>query len=77
MVVEVVAPCRHQIAGMAQGVKDVLVQKFVPHPAVEALHKAVLHGLTRRDVMPLDLAVCLPLQDRVRSQFRICPVSPL
>lgn len=70
VIVEVVAPCRHQIAGMSQAVEEVLAQKLVPHPAVKALHEAVLYGFSRRDVVPFDLAVSLPLQDRVRGQFR-------
>ena len=69
VVVEVDAPCRHQIAGMAQSVEEVLVQAFVPHPAIKGLHKAILHWFARRDVMPVNLPVLLPLQDRIRSQF--------
>ena len=69
VVVEVDAPCRRQIAGMAQSVEEVLVQAFVPHPAIEGLHKAILHWFARRDVMPVNLPVLLPLQDRIRSQF--------
>ena len=68
--VEVILPCRHQIAGMAQAVEQVLVQQLVPHPAVEALHKTILHWLAGCDVVPLDPSVLLPLQDRVARQFR-------
>jgi hypothetical protein len=69
VVIVVVAPCRNQLAGMAQPDEEVLVQAFVPEPAVEALHEAVLHGLARRDVVPLDMALLLPLQDGVRGQL--------
>ena len=67
--VEVVAPCRHQIAGMAQTVEKVLVQEFIAHAAIERLNKAVLHRLAWGDVVPLDLAVFLPFQDRITGQF--------
>ena len=69
VVIVVVAPCRNQLAGMAQPGEEVLVQAFVAEPAVEALHEAVLHGLARRDVVPLDMALLLPLQDGVRGQL--------
>ncbi|MDB5657682.1 MAG: hypothetical protein JWS10_297, partial [Cypionkella sp.] len=39
--VVVVAPCRDQVAGMAQGVEEMLVEAFVAQPAVEAFDKAV------------------------------------
>ncbi len=38
VVVKVLAPCRHQTAGMAQAVKQV----FIPYPAIEAFDKAIL-----------------------------------
>lgn len=33
VVIEAVAPRRHQIAGMAQAVKQMLIQKCVAHPS--------------------------------------------
>ena len=69
VMVKVVAPRCDQTAGMTQVVEQVFVQTLIPHPAVEAFHKTVLHGLTGPDVMPVNLAVFLPLQDRIRSQF--------
>jgi hypothetical protein len=65
VVIVVVAPCRDQMAGMAQGREQVLVKAFIPKAAIEALDKAVLHRLSRRDVMPLDLAIFLPLEHRI------------
>ena len=46
-----------------------LVQALVTHASVEAFDKAVLHWFTWRDVVPIDFAVFLPLQDRIRSQL--------
>jgi len=51
VVVEVDAPCRHQIAGMAQVVEQMLVQTFISHPAIEAFHKPILHLFARCDVV--------------------------
>ena len=62
-------PGRDQIAGMGEVAEQRLVQELVPHPAVEAFDKAVLHRLARRDVVPFDLVLGAPLQDRVRGQF--------
>ena len=70
VMIVVVAPCRDQLAGMSQAGEQVLVEAFVPQSTVEALDKAVLHGPARRDVVPFDLPVLLPSQDRIRSQLR-------
>ena len=60
VVVEAGAPFRHQIAGMGQAVEQVFVQAFISHPPIEAFYDAVLHWFSRRDVVPVDLAVFLP-----------------
>ena len=69
VVVVVVAPCRDQMAGMAQGREQVLVKAFIPKAAIEALDKAVLHRFPRRDVMPFDPTILLPFEDGVRGQL--------
>jgi hypothetical protein len=66
VVVEVGTPRSDQLAGMAQVVEQVLVQTFIAHPPVEAFHKSVLYRPSRRDVVPVNLAVFLPFQDRIR-----------
>ena len=68
--VVVVAPCRDQVAGVAQAGEQVLVQAFIPQTTVEALDEAVLHRFAGRDVVPFDLPVLLPCQDRIRGQLR-------
>ena len=47
MLVEVIAACRHQIADIAQGVEEVLVQQLISHLVFEAFHEVVLRGLAR------------------------------
>ena len=59
-------PGRNQVAGMGEVAEQRLVQELVPHPAVEAFHETILHRLAWRDVVPLDLVLGAPLQDRVR-----------
>lgn len=48
VVIEVNAPCRHQIAGMTQAIEQVLVQAFITHPAIEAFDEAILHRIANR-----------------------------
>ena len=67
--VVVATPCADQSAGVWQAVEQVLVQTLVPEPAVEALDEAVLHRLSRRDVVPFNLPLFLPAQDRVGCQW--------
>lgn len=63
-------PSRDQIAGMGEIAEQCFVEKLIPHPAVEAFDKPILHRLTRRDIVPFDLVLDAPLQDRVRGQLR-------
>jgi hypothetical protein len=75
-------PGRDQLASIGRVPEQRLVQKLVPHPAVEAFEveqakvigprepATVLHRLTGHDLVPFDLALAAPLQDRVRGQFR-------
>ena len=42
------------------------------HPTIKGFNKAILHGLSWRDVKPLDFAVLLPFQYRVRGE--LCPI---
>ena len=69
VMVVVVAPCRNQMAGMAQGREQVLVEALIAEPTVEALNQAILHGLARRNVVPFDLAILLPCEHGIRRQF--------
>lgn len=63
--VVVYSPCLDELAGMEVASEQVLVETLVPEPSVEAFDKAVLHGLSRRDVMPFDAAVLLPSEHGV------------
>ena len=63
-------PFFDQPAGGRQAAEQVLVEAFVTESTVQALDEAVLHRLARRDVVPLDPAIFLPLQDRMRGQLR-------
>lgn len=65
VVVEVDAPCSQRVAGMAQAIEQVLIQAFVRHAPIEAFHKTVLHRLSKSDVMSINAAIFLPIQDRV------------
>ncbi len=45
--------------------EQMLIDTLVPHPAVEALHKTVLHRLAGRDVVPFDATILLPGEHRI------------
>lgn len=49
--------------------EQVLIEAFVPEAAVQSLDEAILSRLSRRDLMPFDAGVLLPLQDRLRRQL--------
>ena len=56
--------------GFWQAAEHVLVQAFVAETTVEAFHEGVLHRFARRDVVPFDAGVLLPLQDGARGKSR-------
>ncbi len=61
MMVKVGTPRRDQLTGLSEAIEQVFVQTLIPHPAVEAFHKTVLHRLTGCNVMPVNqLAVVSP-----------------
>ena len=58
------APCRNHAAGMAQRREQVFVQARLSHPPFETFHQTVLHGLSGRDDVPVDLSIFLPFPAR-------------
>ena len=65
------SPSSDGLPGIGQILEPVFVQAIVSEGAVEALDKAVLHRLARRDVVPLDLALLLPAVQQARSAARL------
>ena len=55
---------------MGQADEQGLVQQFVAHAAVEALHVAVLHRSARSDVMPLHADLPAPCQHGIAGELR-------
>lgn len=75
-------PVFDNLPGMSIVGEQVLIQAFIPQPAVEAFHEDVLHWLARCDVVPFDPDVLLPSEYVVGGQLsavigdhhaRICP----
>lgn len=62
----VAAPCRSLKAGMAQGWEHMLIEACVARAAIDARGQAALHRFARLDGVPLDAAVFLPVQHRIR-----------
>ena len=60
LVVVIFSPIRDAGSGVIEAEEQALVEKFVPHPAVEALAEAVLRRLTRGDVVPIDAVLGTP-----------------
>jgi len=53
-------------ASHRQAPEDMLVEAFVTEAAVETFDESVLDRLAWRDVVPVDAALLLPTQDRMR-----------
>ena len=60
----VMPPSGQRLAGMGQTGEQCLVEAFVPDPGIEAVDEPVLLRLARCDVVPLDLPVLRPFEDR-------------
>ena len=69
-VVVIVAPEGQRSAGVGQAVEDFLVEAFVAQAAVVGLDVTILLRLAGIDVMPLDLVVVCPFQDRFADELR-------
>ncbi len=54
---------------MTQRREQVFVEAFLAYPSIESFNQTVLHWFARRNVMPADLAIFLPFEDRVTGQF--------
>ena len=68
-VVVVVPPGFQFLTGMSEAGEDRLVQELVAQASIEALDEPVLVGLARCDVVPLNVALLRPAQDRHAGQF--------
>ena len=71
--VVVIAPVGQHGAGMGQGREQGFIQQLVTQPSVEAFDEGVLRRLSRRDVVPVDLAFIGEGQDRVRGELGAPP----
>ena len=67
--VVVFPPLFDQDLRFAQAVEYLAVEKFIPHPPVEAFDECVLAWFSRRDVMPVDPGVLNPPQDGHAGEF--------
>ena len=52
-----------------ESAKHVLVEALVAEAAIEAFDEAVLHRVARRNGVPFDALILLPLQDGARDQL--------
>ena len=68
--VVIVFPARKRLAGMIERGEDRLVEQVVTEPAVEALDEGVLRRLAGRDLMPFELCLLPPAQDRRADELR-------
>src|ERR1700761_6499158 len=66
----VMLPCRQHSASLSQRGEQRLVQAFIAQPADEAFRERVLLRLARCDVVPPNLALLAPAQDRGAGQLR-------
>jgi len=67
--VVVVLPDRQGLAGLGERSEEGLVEQLVAQSSVEALDEGILLRLARRDVMPFDLRLLRPAQDRHAGQL--------
>jgi hypothetical protein len=63
--VVVYSPGLDDLSRMPEALEQGLVVAFVPQPAVECLHEAILHGFAGCDVVPLDAPILLSSQHGV------------
>lgn len=69
-IVVIVGPLGDGAAGVIEAKEQAFVEQFVAHPTVEGFNIAVLHRLSWRDIVPLNLVILRPGQDGIRGEFR-------
>lgn len=69
VIVEVSAPRCDEFTSQSEAVDQMFVQTFIPHPAVDAFHKAILHWFAGHDVVSIDFAVFLLFKDGMRGKL--------
>src|SRR5690606_4027738 len=70
LAVVIADPFANRAAGMAEAEEQRLIEQLIPHPAVEALDECILHRLSRRNIVPVDLVLRRPGEDGVRRELR-------
>ena len=55
-------------SGIIQPIEKMLIEALIAQATVEAFDEGVLGGLAGRDIVPLDLGVLDPFEDRVTGQ---------
>lgn len=68
-IVVIVSPKGQLAPCIVQAVEHSLVQELVAQAAVEAFDDGILLRLSRVDVMPLDIVVVCPFQDRPAGEL--------
>src|ERR1700704_5612765 len=69
LLVVIVGPVCNLYPGMIEAEEQALVEQLVPHPTIEALTKAVLHGFARRDEVPGNAVLLCPGEHGVRREL--------
>ena len=56
-------------ARIAQAIEQMFIQALISKSAIEALNKGVLSWLSWRDIVPFQINLLDPFQDRMTGQF--------
>ena len=62
-------PCSDHRSCVIKAEEQRLIQQLIAHLAIEAFDIAILHGLARGDLVPVDLVVFAPGEDGIRREF--------
>ena len=68
-VVVVVSPERQFVAGIIQGIEDLLIQQLISQAAIEAFYEGILLRLTGVNIMLIHVVIASPFQDRPAGEF--------
>src|ERR671911_2569783 len=62
-------PGGDELTSLIEIKEQAFIEKLIAHTSIKGYDVAILHGLTRRDVVPFDAVILCPAQDGIGGEL--------